>query len=104
MMNLDERRLAGVVDAALLAVKGDKRWTNAILKAKEILVANDFIHFDGARLVVWSSSGEVYEANGACQCEAFKRQQPCCHRAAYKLMVRYSAVGAKLRETGDFTQ
>ncbi len=91
MTNLNETKLAAVVDAALVAVKGDKRWTNAILKAEEMLTsANPYIHFDGARIVMLSDSGEVYEANGVCQCKAFEKSQPCKHRAAYKLMVRYS--------------
>ncbi len=90
MTNLNETKLAGVVDAALMTVKGDTRWTNAILKSEEILMSgNPYIHFTGGALLMLSESGEIYEANGTCQCKAFAQGQACKHRAAYKLMVRY---------------
>ncbi len=91
MTNLNETKLAGVVDAALSTVKGDSRWTNAILKAEEILTSgNPYIHFTGHSLLMLSDSGEIYEANGTCQCQAFTQGKACKHRAAYKLMKRYS--------------
>jgi hypothetical protein len=90
MLSLNEATLANVVDAALSIVKGDKRWTNAILRAEELLTGgNPYLHFDGARLLILSESGEIYEANGVCQCRAFTQNQPCKHRAAYKLIRRY---------------
>ena len=93
MTNLNETKLAAVVDAALVTVKGDSRWTNAILKAEEILTSgNPYIHFTGHSLLMLSDSGEIYEANGVCQCKAFERGQACKHRAAYKLIVRYNEV------------
>jgi predicted RNA-binding protein with EMAP domain len=90
MMNLNETKLEQVVDAAIKAVGGNKRWTNAIIRAEEILTSgNPYIHFTGHSLLMLSESGEIYEANGVCQCRAFEQGQPCKHRAAYKLMVRY---------------
>ena len=104
MTNLNETLLMNVVDAALSAVNGDKRWVNVILKAEEILTSdNPYIHFDGARLLMLSDSGEIYEANGKCQCKAFAQGQSCKHRAAYKLMVRYASsihLNTKGREAG----
>lgn len=92
-MNLDESKLATVVDAALATVKGNKRWTNAILRAEEMLTSgNPYIHFTGASLLMLSESGEIYEANGVCQCKAYKGGSPCKHRAAYKLLKRYAEV------------
>ena len=93
MTNLNETKLAAVVDAALVTVKGDSRWTNAILKAEEILTSgNPYLHFTGHSLLMLSESGEIYEANGVCQCKAFDKGQACKHRAAYKLVVRYNEV------------
>jgi hypothetical protein len=90
MMNLKENKLAAVVDAALATVKSNKRWTNAILRAEELLTSNNpYIHFTGSSLLMLSESGEIYESNGVCQCKAFAAGQPCKHRAAYKLVKRY---------------
>jgi hypothetical protein len=90
MLSLNETTLANVVDVALLAVKDDRRWTNAILRAEQLLTSgNPYLHFNGARLLILSDSGEVYEANGVCQCRAFAKNHPCKHRAAYKLLRRY---------------
>lgn len=88
-MNLNEASLNEVKATALKAVKDNRRWTNAINKAAEELLNNPFVHFRGDCLVIWSASGEVYEANGICQCAAYLSGQPCRHRAAYKLMKRY---------------
>ncbi|MGH9944475.1 MAG: hypothetical protein ACRD9R_19170 [Pyrinomonadaceae bacterium] len=48
-----------------------------------------YIHYTGQSLLMLSESGEIYEANGVCQCRAFAGGQPCFHRAAYKLVKRY---------------
>ncbi len=91
MANLNEAKLAAVVDAALVTVKGDARWTNAIIRTEEIPTSgNPYIHFTGHSLLMLSDSGEIYEANGVCQCKAFAKRHPCKHRAAYKLMKRYA--------------
>ena len=89
-MNINENKLAAVVDTALAAVKDNKRWTNAIVRAEELLTSgNPYIHFTGESLLMLSESGKMYEANGVCQCKAYRGGQPCRHRAAYKLMKRY---------------
>jgi hypothetical protein len=88
-MFLDEGRLAQVVESALLNVQGNRRWQNAIRRAAEELQRNPYMHFTGKSLLMLSESGEIYEANGACQCAAFKAQMPCRHRAAYKLWKNY---------------
>jgi hypothetical protein len=90
MLPLNETKLAAVVDAALMAVKDDRKWTNAILRAEKLLTSgNPYIHFTGDALLMLSDSGEIYTANGTCQCVAFKGGSPCKHRAAYKLAKRY---------------
>ncbi len=90
MLNINEKKLAGLVGAALASVGGNKRWTNAILRAEQMLTSgNPYIHFTGDALVMLSESGEIYTANGVCQCKAYAGGQPCKHRAAYKLVKRY---------------
>lgn len=92
MLELNEARLSVVVDAALTAVKGDKRWTNAVLRAEKLLTSgNPYLHFTGEALLMLSESGEIYTANGTCQCTAFKGRLPCKHRAAYRLVQNYLA-------------
>lgn len=90
MMNVNETKLAAVVESALACVAGDKRWTNAVRRAGELLASGSpYMHFTGHSLLMLSESGEIYEANGVCQCKAFSQGQPCKHRAAYKLVKRY---------------
>lgn len=73
MIEINETKLNEVVETALVKVKNDKRWTNAILRGEKLLTDNNpYLHFDGERLLVLSDSGAVYEANGVCQCKAFK--------------------------------
>lgn len=90
MMNLNETKLSGVVAVALQSVAGDRRWTNAITRAAEMIEANPYLHWTGDSLLMLSESGEIYEANGVCQCKAYRSGQPCKHRAAYKLVKRYN--------------
>ncbi len=91
MMNLNSERMGRVVAEAKAKVAGDKRWTNAINKAVEAFDTNPYMHFDKGNhtLLVLSESGEMYSANGTCQCKAFAKGQACWHRAACKLVKRY---------------
>ena len=88
-MNLDQHTLSAVVETALVAVNGNKRWSNAIRKAAQELQDNPYMHWTGQLLLMLSESGEIYEANGRCQCKAFASGQPCRHRAAARLVQRY---------------
>ena len=89
MLNLDQYRLQTVAQEAFDKVSGNRRWETAIAKAKMQLEQNAYVHFTGHSLLMLSESGEIYEANGVCQCKAFANGQPCYHRAAYKLVKRY---------------
>ena len=90
MINVNETKLAAVVESALASVSGDRRWTNAIMRAEQLLTSgNPYVHYTGDALVMLSESGEIYTANGVCQCKAYAGGQPCKHRAAYKLMKHY---------------
>lgn len=70
----------------------DKRWINAVAKAVVELESNPFAAYDAENhslLICSSNSGNVYTANGKCQCEAFNQGRPCYHRAAARLIQRY---------------
>ncbi|MDT7779682.1 MAG: hypothetical protein QOC99_2194 [Acidobacteriota bacterium] len=86
---LEETKLSQVVESALLNVQGNRRWQNAIRRGAVELLTNPYMHYTGKSLLMLTDSGEIYEANGTCQCVAFKSQTPCRHRAAYKLLKNY---------------
>ncbi len=90
MVTMNASKFEQVVATALQQVNGNKRWTNAINRAAEMIERNPYMHWTGNTLLMLSDSGEIYEANGVCQCKAFIEGQPCKHRAAYKLMKRYN--------------
>jgi hypothetical protein len=89
MMNIDQSRMQQVVQEAFDKVSGSRRWQIAIVKAKQQIEENPYIHFDGRALLILSPSGEIYSANGSCQCKAYTNGQPCWHRAAARLVERY---------------
>lgn len=90
MVNIDQNRMRRVIHEALGKVSGSRRWETAIAKAKWQLEENPYIHYDGRALLILSPSGEIYSANGVCQCEAYRNHQPCWHRAAARLVERYN--------------
>lgn len=89
MMNIDESRMSQVIQEAFEKVSGSLRWQTAIVKAKQQIEENPYLHFDGEALLILSPSGEIYRANGSCQCKAYMNSQPCWHRAAARLVERY---------------
>lgn len=89
-MNIDQDRMQQVVQSAFDRVAGNRRWEKAIVRAKQQLESNPYMHFDGDALLVLSESGEIYSANGACQCKAYANGHPCWHRAAARLVQRYN--------------
>jgi hypothetical protein len=89
MMNIDQSKMLEVVQEAFDKVSGSHRWQTAIVKAKQQIEENPYLHFDGYALLILSPSGEIYSANGSCQCKAFTKGQPCRHRAAARLVERY---------------
>lgn len=90
MMNIEQDRLEQVAQDAFNKVFGNRRWETAIVKAKQQLESNPYMHFDGRALLILSPSGEIYTANNACQCKAYRSGQPCWHRAAARLVERYN--------------
>ena len=89
MVYLEQNRLQAVIQEAFDRVSGSLRWQMAIAKAKQQLEENPYMHFDGHALLILSPSGEIYSANGSCQCKAYANSQPCWHRAAARLVERY---------------
>ena len=89
MIGIDENRMQEVIQEAFDKVPGSRRWQTAIAKAKQQIEENPYMHFDGHALLILSPSGEIYSANGSCQCKAFTNGQPCWHRAAARLVERY---------------
>ena len=89
MMNLDQSKMQQVVQEAFEKVSGSRRWQTAIAKAKEQIEENPYMHFNNGALLLLSPSGEIYNANGTCQCKAYLKGQPCWHRAAARLVERY---------------
>jgi hypothetical protein len=90
MLSFNEEKFGAVVEIALTKVSDNRRWSSAISKASEMLTSpNPYFHFTGDALLMLSDSGEIYEANGVCQCKAFLGGNPCKHRAAFKLVKRY---------------
>ena len=90
MMNINQDALQQLAQAAFDKVSGNRRWEVAIAKAKAQLETNPYMHFDGQALLILSPSGEIYTANGVCQCRAYASGQPCWHRAAARLVERYN--------------
>lgn len=69
-----------------------QRWINAIAKAVVEIENNPFMtysHDSHSLLIMSATSGNVYNANGTCQCKAFEQGYPCKHRAAARLIQRY---------------
>lgn len=89
MMNIDKNTMEKVIQEAFDKVLNSRRWQIAIVKAKQQIEENPYLHFDGRALLILSPSGEIYSANGSCQCKAYKKGQPCWHRAAARLVERY---------------
>ena len=88
MLNINQSRMNEVIQEAFNKTS-NLRWQMAITKAGAELQENPYTHIDGDALLILSPSGEIYSANGACQCKAFSHGQPCWHRAAARLVKRY---------------
>lgn len=72
--------------------KDARRWTNAIAKAVAEIENNPYMTWQAdshSLLMLSQQSGEIYTANGTCQCKAYLQGYPCFHRAAARLVARY---------------
>ncbi len=92
MIEIGASELEQIVGAELARAKSS-RWQTAIVRAARMIEAGTPMHWIGTTLLVWSDSGELYEAtDDVCQCKAFNEGFPCKHRAAYKLVKRMNEV------------
>lgn len=86
MLNLNCTILSAVVEKASHDAANHPRWLTAIGRAILELDSNPYLERTDHGLLIGSPSGNVYAANGVCQCESFKFGRPCWHRAAARLV------------------
>lgn len=84
-----------IANAHLTAQSRDRRnrWINALARATyELQNRPQFLLWEATEktLQIWSESNEFYlVSSGKCHCDAFKSNQPCWHRAIYKIVCLY---------------
>jgi hypothetical protein len=89
-MQIDIQKFKATAEAAK-AKTTDKRWRAAIDKAVAGVESGWWVITELADCVaITTETGETYFANGRCQCEAFRRNQPCKHRTAARLIELYN--------------
>ena len=81
MVNINKRIMAGVLAQALVDVLADKRWINEIARAAVEIETNPAMIWYYEKLLIVSTSGIQYSANGSCPVQAFAHGFPCGHRA-----------------------
>jgi hypothetical protein len=87
MLNLNSSTLQQVAEKAAHDAAQHPRWLQAIARAIVEISDNPWIERGELHgLVIGSPSGNVYSANGVCQCQAYLHGQPCWHRAAARLV------------------
>ena len=88
MLSLNCTILAQVVETACKDAARHGRWLVAIGRAAYELECNPYVERNpnGHGLIIGSSSGECYAANGECTCVAFRHGQPCYHRAMARIV------------------
>ncbi len=87
MLNLNPTTLAAVVDKARTDAAEHPRWLAAIDRAVLELLQNPWIERGELHgVIIASPSGNLYSANGTCQCQAYHYGNPCWHRAAARLV------------------
>jgi hypothetical protein len=95
MLGINQETLAEVAAESIGKINPNstnaKRWINAIAKAVVEIENNPFMTWqpESHSLLMLSDSGNIYTANGTCQCKAYEQGYPCKHRAAARLIVRY---------------
>ena len=96
MLGINQETLAEIAAESIAKINpqqpNGKRWINAIAKAVVEIEYSPFMTWeaDSHSLLMLSDSGNIYTANGSCQCKAFQEGFPCKHRAAARLILRYN--------------
>lgn len=105
MLHLDPTTLTQVVNSARLSAADHPRWLTAIDRALVELDTNPYIERgDDSSLIIGSTSGKCYAANGVCQCVAFTYGQPCWHRAAARLVRLHDEAQARQQRRVSYEQ
>ena len=88
MLHLNQETLNAVVELACKDAARHGRWLVAIGRAAYELECNPWIERNpnGHGLIIGSTSGKAYAANGECTCVAFRHGQPCYHRAMARIV------------------
>jgi hypothetical protein len=87
MLNLNSTTLQQVAEKAAQDAAQHPRWLSAIGRALIELDNNPWLERNNhGGLTIGSPSGNVYAANGVCQCRAYENKIPCWHRAAARLV------------------
>lgn len=87
MLNLNPITFQAVAEKAAMDAKDHPRWLQAIARAIVELNDNPWIERGELHgLVIASPSGNLYTANGTCQCKAHEFGNACWHRAAARLV------------------
>lgn len=86
MLQLDSIILQQVVEKASHDAANHPRWLQAIARAIVEIADNPYLEWQDGHLLIASPSGNLYSANGVCQCRAFEFGQPCWHRAASRIV------------------
>ena len=83
-MNINILKFKETAEAAKATAPAD--WAFKIVNAVEEILRNPFIHDTGHGLLILSDSGNIYLANGTCQCKAHQFKQVCWHRVCARLV------------------
>jgi hypothetical protein len=86
MLNLNALILEQIASTAIAQAADYPRWVTAIQRALVELDTNPYLERQAGHLLIGSSSGQTYAANGVCSCTAFSFGQACWHRAAARLV------------------
>lgn len=93
LQSIDLDILVQVVETAR-ASTNETGWIEALDKAYDFLLNphTDTISIaqDGTALIPSATSDTTYAANGVCQCSAYAHHKPCWHRAAARIITRYT--------------
>ncbi len=77
MLNLNQERIAAVIQEAFNSAQsaGSRRWEMAIVRAKQIIEENPYLHLDAdGSLLMLSDSGQIYTVTaGRCDCAAYRK-------------------------------
>lgn len=94
-MQINIQKFTKIAETAK-AKTNNKRWQSAIDKAVAGVVSGWWVITELADCyAITTETGKTYFANGSCQCEAYRRNQPCKHRCCARLLDIYNEETAR---------